>query len=115
MVSTFAAAQQAYQSQMQFTPDSPIRAAIAAATAVASGLARVAAIKKQQYTPGGQGSPAPSSPGGGGIQRPSLPASSTLGGGSQMAGEWNTRVFVTEGDITGTQRRVNMLRGASVI
>jgi hypothetical protein len=115
MVSTFAAAQQAYQSQMQFTPDSPIRAAIAAATAVASGLARVAAIKKQQYTPGGQGSPAPSSPGGGGIQRPSLPSSSTLGGGSQMAGEWNTRVFVTEGDITGTQRRVNMLRGASVI
>jgi chromosome segregation ATPase len=52
---------------------------------------------------------------GGGIQRPVLPASSTLGGGNQMAGQWSNKIYVTEGDITGTQRRVNMLRGASVI
>jgi translation elongation factor EF-1beta len=41
MLSTYAAAQKAYESQMQLTPDSPIRAAIAAATATAQGLARV--------------------------------------------------------------------------
>jgi len=43
-IDTYVAAQKAYLSQMQFTPDSPIRATIAAAAAVASGLARVAAI-----------------------------------------------------------------------
>lgn len=47
-IDTYVAAQKAYLSQMQLTPDSPIRGAIAAATAVISGLARVAAIKKTQ-------------------------------------------------------------------
>jgi hypothetical protein len=98
-----------------------------AATGGLAGLAKFAAIaaviitnsaRAVQIVKGGNrggGISAPAGATGGGIQRPSLPSSSTLGGGSQMAGEWNTRVFVTEGDITGTQRRVNMLRGASVI
>jgi chromosome segregation ATPase len=115
-LSTYFAAQKAYESQFLPVADasSPIRATIAAAMAIASGLGRVAAISKQRYQPGG-GISAPQGAGGGGFQRPTLPASSTLGGGSQMAGQWNNRVYVTEGDITGTQRRVNMLRGASVI
>ena len=116
MVSTFAAAQKAYQSQLTITPDSPIRAAIAAAIAVTSGLARVAAIKKQQYNGGGPtGSNQPGNlPGGGNIPAPSF-ASSTLGGGTQFAGSFDNRVYVTEGDITGTQRRVRQNRGVSVI
>lgn len=115
VVSTYAAAQKAYQSQMQFTPDSPIRAAIAAAIAVASGLARVAAIKKQQFNasaPGGLQQPG--NGGIGGIQQPSF-TSSTLGGGTQFAGSFDNKVYVTEGDITGTQRRVRQNRGVSVI
>lgn len=43
-IDTYVAAQKAYLSQLQFDPTSPIRATIAAAAAVASGLARVAAI-----------------------------------------------------------------------
>jgi hypothetical protein len=98
-----------------------------AATGGLAGIAKFAAIAAVILTnsaravqivksgkPGGN-MQAPSPAGGGGFQRPVLPASSTLGGGSQMAGQWNNRVYVTEGDITGTQRRVNMLRGASVI
>ena len=115
IVSTYAAAQKAYQSQMQFTPDSPIRATIAAAIAVASGLARVAAIKKQQFNasaPGGLQQPG--NGGMSGIQQPSF-TSSTLGGGTQFAGSFDNKVYVTEGDITGTQRRVRQNRGVSVI
>lgn len=43
-IDTYVGAQKAYNSQMQLTPDSPIRAAIAAAAAVVAGLARVKAI-----------------------------------------------------------------------
>jgi hypothetical protein len=115
-LSTYFAAQKAYESQFLPIADasSPVRATIAAAMAIASGLGRMAAISKQRYQPGA-GLQQPGGGGGGGIQRPSLPASSTLGGGSQMAGQWSNKIYVTEGDITGTQRRVNMLRGASVI
>jgi hypothetical protein len=115
-LSTYFAAQKAYESQFLPIADasSPVRATIAAAMAIASGLGRMAAISKQRYQPGA-GLQQPGGGGGGGIQRPSMPSSSTLGGGAQMAGQWNNKIYVTEGDITATQRRVNMLRGASVI
>lgn len=76
IVSTFAAAQQAYASQMALaTPDAPIRAKIAAATAIAAGLARAAAIKAQQIGGGGGGVGAPGAPTGNyGVQ--------TTGGGT---------------------------------
>ena len=63
LIDTYVAAQKAYLSQMQLTPDSPIRAVIAAAAAVAAGLGRVAKIKSQQFTGGGGGT---SDAGGGG-------------------------------------------------
>jgi len=54
LVSTYQAAQKAYASQLAIpTPDAPIRAQIAAGIAVASGLAKVAAIKSQQFSGGG--------------------------------------------------------------
>jgi len=77
VVSTFAAAQQAYASQMALaTPDAPIRAKIAAAAAIAAGLARAAAIKAQQIGGGG----------GGGVGAPGAPTGNygvqTTGGGT---------------------------------
>ena len=62
LVSTYLSAQKAYLSQLTATPDSPIRAVLAAAAATASGLARVAAIKSTQFNAGGGGGAA----GGGG-------------------------------------------------
>lgn len=57
LVSTYLAAQAAFASQFKplATVDSPIRGALAAGAAVAGGLARVAAIKSQQYNGGGGG------------------------------------------------------------
>ena len=71
---TYMAAQKAYLSQMQLTPDSPFRAKIAAGIAVASGLAKVAAISRTTFK-----STSPSTPtniGGGG---------SSSGGGTARA------------------------------
>lgn len=67
LLSTYAAAQKAYESQMTLTPDAPFRAAIAAAVATAQGLARVKSIlavktpamKEQPVTGGGGGGTAP--------------------------------------------------------
>jgi|TARA_R100000479_G_scaffold139665_1_gene75751 hypothetical protein len=56
LISTYAAAQKAYDSQFSLpTPDAPVRAAIAAAAAVAQGLANVAAIRKIKTPSGGAG------------------------------------------------------------
>lgn len=74
LVSTYSAAQKAYASQLAIpTPDAPIRAQIAAGIAVAAGLAKVAAIKSQQFSGGGG---AGAAAGGGGIPQ----------GGSQSVG-----------------------------
>lgn len=114
IISTIGAAQAAYASQIiPGEPTSVVRASVAAAIATAQGMARVAAIRKQQYQPG-----APSGSGAGpgslAAQRPSMPGSaSSLAGGSQFAGQEATRVYVTEGDITQTQRRVKMLKSGS--
>ena len=75
-ISTYQAAQSAYASQMTIpTTDAPIRAALAAGIAVASGLAQVASIAKTKFK-GGGGASAPSVGGGG---------SGAIGGGSQAA------------------------------
>ena len=53
LISTYSAAQKAYASQLAIpSPDAPIRAQIAAGIAVAAGLAKVAAIKSQQFSGG---------------------------------------------------------------
>jgi hypothetical protein len=79
LVSTYLAAQKAYASQLSVpTPDAPIRAQIAAGVAVAAGLAKVAAIKSQQFSGGGSaggGGGGAAGGGGGGI-----------GGGTQSVG-----------------------------
>jgi len=77
VISTYAAAQKAYESQLAIpTPDAPARAAAAAAIAVAQGIARVQAIMRQQY---GRAASASAAVGGGG-------APATPGGMATRAG-----------------------------
>jgi len=113
VMDTMVSAQKAYASQMTLSPDSPIRAAIASGIAVASGLARVATIARQQFN-------APSvSGGGGGI--PSL--STTQGGGStnpQQGTETATAGLVGGGtvsvvEIMNVQGRVNKVTERATI
>jgi hypothetical protein len=117
MISTFSAAQQAYASQMSIpTPDAPVRAQVAAAIAIAQGLARVVSIKKQPFSATGT-----TSTGNGGGMRsasvnlPTPSMGSTLRGGDVMAGKWDSRVIVTEGDISAVQQRTRNLKRTSVL
>jgi len=109
-IDTYVGAQKAYNSQMQLTPDSPIRAAIAAATAIISGIKNVRAIT-QTPVPGG---------GGGGVSAPSISASApgvapsvpTIGSspvtalGTMMQNQPPLKAYVVESEVTGTQKRV---------
>lgn len=109
-IDTYVGAQKAYLSQMQLTPDSPIRAAIAAATAIISGFKNVRAIARTPV-PGG---------GGGGASSPSIsgaapqiaPAVPTIGNspvtaiGQVMQNQPPLRAYVVESEVTGTQKRV---------
>ena len=112
IVETYMAAQSAYASQMAIpTPDAPVRAAIAAGLAIASGLTRVAAIKKTKFESKDAG-------GGGGGNVPAAPSfTPTAGGALPDEGQFGGmgRVYVLEGDITKTQTRVRRLRNTSVV
>lgn len=110
-VSTLSSAQSAYQSQFLPVPDasSPVRATIASGIAIASGLTRIAAIKRQQYR--GSASAPPE------LNRTSILRNSGTGQIIEPQGTSGVnpslRVFVTENDITETQRRVRVIRGGS--
>ena len=116
LISTYFTAQKAYESQ--FKPadtSSPIRGTIAAAIAIAQGLAKVAIIRNKTYT-SKSGGAAPSGGGGqisgGGMPQMSAPnISSTL---PSVSG-FDTKVFVTEGDIRRTTDRVDSTRKVSVV
>ena len=94
---------------MTLTPDSPIRATIAAAAAVASGLARVAAIKRTEFN---SASPQTSF-GQQSIQTATIRSSSLPQ--TQDILSQNRKVYVLEGDITRTQRRVASNQSVSVL
>lgn len=67
VISTYLSAQKAYASQLSIpSPDAPVRAAIAAGVAIASGLARLAVINSQKFQSSGQASGGGGSAGGGG-------------------------------------------------
>ncbi len=114
IVETIGAAQSAYASQMAIkTPDAPIRAAIAAAVAIASGIARVRKIEQTQFEGksvsggGATGTPAQSPGAAVPLTGGALPEEGQFGGMG--------RVYVLEGDITKTQTRVRRLRNTSVV
>lgn len=84
-------------------------AAISAAILSASARA-VKIVKSGNVQQGGGGGMNMS-----GVQRPQLQAQSSLGGGTQFAGQTDMKVYVTEADISATQRRIRQNRGVSVI
>jgi len=106
LVSTYMAAQKAYASQLSIpSPDAPVRAAIAAGAAVAAGLAKVAAIKSQQFTGGGSAGSAAGGgggAGGGGIQSVGVDVG-TLVPNQQNPTPEPVRAYVVENEISNKQ------------
>ena len=123
-IDTYMAAQGAYRSQMTLaTPDAPIRATIAAAIAIAQGLARVAAISRTQYQQAGTSSGTPSfnnnTPNIGGNlagsvnnTRQNIEGFST---NSTGGGTGTIKVYVTETDISKAQSRINAIKNRAQI
>lgn len=101
LISTYFAAQKAYASQFVPIPDpsSPVRGTIAAAAAVASGLAKVAAIKAQKYNSGSGGNPGGTSgpSRGGGAAAPGLAPPQRLASPDAM------QAYVVESQLQGQQ------------
>jgi hypothetical protein len=107
-IDTYVGAQKAYISQMQLTPDSPIRAAIAAAVALATGIKNVREIAKVKV-PGGSAASAPSisaAAPGGVPQVPTIGNSPITALGAAMQPTQPLRAYVVESEVTGTQKRV---------
>ena len=122
LISTYSAAQKAYASQFVPVPDpsSPVRGGIAAALAVASGLAKVAVIRKQKFNAPSSGGGAGGAGGGGAIPSSGAGAPggilpSTVGNqfgifGNQPGqiptsanGQQPLRAYVLAGDVTSAQ------------
>ncbi len=132
-IETYQAAQSAFASQMAIpTPDAPIRANIAAAIAIASGLARVAVIAKTKFeggggggaTGGGAGNLGTFTQGGGGGQPPQgLTAQNTvtqLNPDGTVAGQGQRqsapmKAYVVESESRAVTERVNKLSNNSKI
>jgi chemotaxis protein histidine kinase CheA len=132
-IETYQAAQSAFASQMAIpTPDAPIRANIAAAIAIASGLARVAVIAKTKFeggggggaTGGGAGNLGTFTQGGGGGQPPQgLTAQNTVtqlnpdgtvaGQGQRQAAPM--KAYVVESESRAVTERINKLSNNSKI
>jgi hypothetical protein len=118
-ISTWSAAQKAYESQMTLTPDAPIRADIAAAAAAARGLANVKAILAVKVPKGGGA--------GGGATR-SLPQEREFDfnlvgstGNNQLAqsiqGKFNSplKAYVVSTEISTQQELDNRIKATAVL
>jgi hypothetical protein len=107
-IDTYVGAQKAYVSQMQLTPDSPIRAAIAAAVALATGVKNIREIAKVKVPGGGAASaPSISAAAPGGVpQVPTIGNSPITALGAAMQPTQPLRAYVVESEVTGTQKRV---------
>jgi len=113
IISTISSAQKAYQSQFSPIPtvDSPVRGNIAAAIAVAGGLARVAAIKAQKFSFTEKSPSSASIPSGGGGSVPA-PQFNIVGqsGTNQLAQgigaqfDQPVRAYVVGQDVTTSQQ-----------
>ena len=106
-ISTYLAAQNAYQSQMAIpTPDAPFRAALAAGIAVASGLANVQKILAVQTPNGGGGGG--SVPSGGAPQAPNFNVVGTAGANANQISKLSQsqaplKAYVVSQDVTTQQ------------
>lgn len=119
VITTVSGAQKAYASQIiAGDPTSPIRGAIAAALAVAAGVARVRQIEQTTFQ--SKSAPSGGTGGGGGEFAPTLGAPvtntatnlSSIGFGQEQE---PVKVFVTETDITGIQNKINKIEATATI
>ena len=125
LVDTYQAAQKAYLGQLALTtPDAPIRANIAAAIAIAQGLARVKAISGIKIGKNATNSPSSPASGGGSIPSPSTQATQTSGLDStqlQLDAQGNLmqqrtmRTYVLETDISAKQQRSKRLQQTATL
>lgn len=125
LVDTYQAAQKAYLGQLALTtPDAPIRANIAAAIAIAQGLARVKAISGIKIGKNATNSPSSPNGGGGSIPSPSTQATQTSGLDStqlQLDAQGNLmqqrtmRTYVLETDISAKQQRSKRLQQTATL
>jgi hypothetical protein len=109
-IDTYLGAQKAYASQLiPGDPSSPIRAAIAAAIAVAGGIKNVRAIARTPVPGGGGGASAPSiSAAAPAVTSavPSIGTSPVTALGTMMQNQPPLRAFVVESEVTNSQKRV---------
>jgi hypothetical protein len=108
-IDTYLGAQKAFTSQLiPGDPSSPIRAAIAAAIAVAGGIKNVREIVKTKVPGGGAASaPSISAAAPGGVpQVPTIGNSPITALGAAMQPTQPLRAYVVESEVTGTQKRV---------
>ena len=130
-ISTYQAATGAYASQMALlTPDAPIRAAVAAGIAVASGLAKVAVIAKTKFgggTPSASSGGGSSSGGGGSTSTQAATPAVNLFGANNNANTFGAtgqqqsnqpmmvKAVVVESDITKMQTKINKIQESAVL
>jgi len=85
-----------------------------AGLALASGLAAVKRISETKFqSKNAQGGSMPTQSSGGGMQQMAAPRMSSLGNGNELTQD--RRVYVTEGDISRTQKRVSNNQSVSVV
>ena len=109
-IDTYLGAQKAYTSQLiPGDPSSPIRAALAAALAVAGGIKNIRAIAKTQVPGGGGGASAPSVSASAPQTASAVPTvgnSPVTALGQVINNQPPLRAYVVESEVTGTQKRV---------
>lgn len=125
LVDTYQAAQKAYLSQVSIpSPDAPIRANIAAAIAIAQGLARVKAISGIKIGKNATNSPSSPASGGGSIPSPSTQATQTSGldatqlqldAQGNLLQQRSVRTYVLETDISAKQQRSKRLQQTATL
>lgn len=119
-ISTYSAAQKAYESQLLIgDPSAPFRAALAAGVAIASGLARVKGILAVNVPGGGSGGSMPSLGNNGTTQAPLSPppvASTTINQRQiNQIGNASARAYVLETDIQNNRERITRITRAARI
>jgi hypothetical protein len=129
-IATFESATKAFNSLSGIPVVGPVLGGVAAAAAVAAGLANIKKIAAQKFDGGGDKSPAPSpSPSnigaggsGGSITPPTFNlggqqiggAGTLLGSGFGQNGQQPIKVFVSETDISAVQNKVQVTQGNSL-
>ena len=114
LISTYLAAQKAYESQFKPTSDlsSPIRGGIAAAVTVAAGLAKVKAIKNQKYNGGNSAGSAS----GGGARRGGFgPTPQQLPMPARLSSPDAMQAFVVQTQLQGQMNSAQKLQSQTVL